>query len=119
MDLNKLAYSRTIEVGPEQAELLNHLVDKYIVPVLEKRQRIAQGALPRKKLTPEEEIDKILSFGSPQSVQVPDKPPRQQSTKKIAQGGLGFNTKELRDLESLLAFGQSSGKPTQEGAIAE
>ena len=39
MNTSKLTYSRTIEVAPEQAELLNHLVDKYIVPVLEKRQR--------------------------------------------------------------------------------
>lgn len=62
---NKLTYSRTIEVAPEDADLLNHLVDTYILKVLEKRERIAQGGLPSKKLTPEEELNKILSFGAP------------------------------------------------------
>lgn len=63
---NKLTYSRIIEVAPEDADLLNHLVDTYVLKVLEKRERIAQGGLlPSKKLAPEEELNKILSFGVP------------------------------------------------------
>ena len=74
MNSNKLTYSRTIEVGPEQAELLNHLVDKYIVPVLEKRQRIAQDAIPN-RLTPEQEISSILNFGISERTGVPTRRP--------------------------------------------
>jgi hypothetical protein len=101
---NAGTYSRTITTDPENAGLLNHLVDRYVLPVLHRN--IAQGAMQRSrtssKKTPEQELEAILNFGMSKPTT------RVQSTriataKNVAQGGL--NTTELRNFERLLEFG--------------
>lgn len=102
-NISKPTYSRTIQVAPQQAELLNSFVDR-IIPVLEKR--IAQGALPN-GLTPEQQIEALLNFGHDKSEQI-DILPQTQQPKKVAQGGL--NSNELFQLDRLLEFGRSFNK---------
>jgi hypothetical protein len=91
MNINKLTYSRTIETEPNHAELLNYLVDRYVIPVMQRR--VAQGAIlqkQRQKLTPVQELEAILNFGTSERTNLPTS---QQTPKNIAQGSL--NDKEL------------------------
>ncbi|MGH9982703.1 MAG: hypothetical protein ACRD8W_01955 [Nitrososphaeraceae archaeon] len=106
MDSRKLTYSRTIETEPEQAELLNHLVDRYVVPVLEKR--VAQAGLENrreKKMSPEEQLEAVLNFGHSGPIK---RVSTTTATKKIAQAGL--NSKELHNLERILELGVNRKK---------
>ncbi|MGI0043103.1 MAG: hypothetical protein ACRD47_05265 [Nitrososphaeraceae archaeon] len=107
MNTSKLTYSRTIETEPEHAELLNYLVDRYVMPVMQRR--VAQGAMPGgKKLTPKQELEAILSFGTSERIDIPV----QQTPKNIAQGGL--NAKELTDMHKLLSFARDTDKSIKE-----
>lgn len=64
--MNSKGYTYTITTSPEHAQLLNRLVETHILPVLNKREEqqklVAQASMPRKKLTAQEERDRIFDF---------------------------------------------------------
>jgi hypothetical protein len=97
-------YSRTVTTDPANAGLLNHLVDRYVLPVLNRN--IAQAGMRRKtgsRMTPEQELQAILNFGMPEQRRVPRR--QGPTTKNVAQGGL--NAKDLRNLERILELGSN------------
>lgn len=98
----------SFEIDSQNTKLCDPLLNRYVFPILQKStedRSLAQGAVARKRLSPQEELEIILNFGSSKSIHIP----RQQNN-RVTQGSAGTITttmsqKDKENVERLLEFG--------------
>lgn len=103
----KTEYSRTIETTPDNAQLLDHLTNRYVMPVM--RRKIPQGSMTtgRKKLSQQKELEAILNFGTSKPVQQISRQPAGSSNIAQDSAPTSMSQKELENVERLLEFASS------------